>query len=99
MPNFLSKLRCGTHLHRSYLFNYQVPKYRETNNISWEKGKPTMMEGLNNCINTRCSKYGIEKFVPMEWKGKIIDKIDEKKTCSTKHIQNFIRVSLSKATY
>ena len=38
-----------------------------------------MMEGLNNCINTRCSKYGIEKFVPMEWKGKIIDKIDEKK--------------------
>lgn len=56
-----------------------------------------MMEGLNNCINTRCSKYGIEKFVPMEWKGKIIDKIDEKKKLSNKTYLKFYKSVLQQS--
>ena len=54
------------------------PEYRETNNISWEKAKSTITEGLNDCIDTWCSKHGINKSVLMEWKDRVIDSVDEK---------------------
>ena len=31
------------------------PKYRETNIISWEKAKNTIIKGLNDCNDTRCT--------------------------------------------
>ena len=51
------------------------PKYRETNNIYWEKAKSTE---ISDCIHTRCNKHGRDKSVLMQWKGKVIDKVDEK---------------------
>ena len=51
--------------------------YRETNNISWEKAKSTVIKGLNDYIDTGCSKQEIDKAALMEWKGKVIDKVDE----------------------
>ena len=35
------------------------------------------MKELNDCIDTLCSKHGMNKSVLMEWKGKVIDRIDE----------------------
>ena len=49
------------------------------------------MKELNDCIDTLCSKHGMNKSVLMEWKGKVIDRIDEniktlsKKTSSKLH--------------
>ena len=61
------------------------PKYKETNNISWEKAKSTIIKGLNDCIDTWCSKHGIDKSLLMEWKDKVINKVDGKiKTLSNK---------------
>ena len=63
----------------------KVPKYIETNHVSWRNAKSTKIEGLNDCIDTRCSKYGIDKSVLMEWKGTVTDKVDDKrKTLSNK---------------
>lgn len=31
------------------------PKYREINIISWEKAKNTIIKGLNDCNDTRCT--------------------------------------------
>ena len=72
------------------------PKLRETNNTSREKTKFTIFVGLNYCIDTWQSKYGIDKSVLMEWKGKVIDNVDEKikclsnKTSSELNIPNYI---------
>ena len=55
------------------------PKYKQTNNISWEKAKFTIIEEeFNDSIDSWYSKYGIKNSVDMEWKGKVIDKVDEK---------------------
>ena len=57
---------------------YEGPEYKETINISSEKAKFTIIEGLSGCIVTWRSKHGIDKSLLMEWKGKVIDKVDEK---------------------
>ena len=31
------------------------PKHREINIISWEKAKNTIIKGLNDCNDTRCT--------------------------------------------
>ena len=68
-------------------------KYRENNNISWQKAKSTITEGPNDCINTWCSKHGTYKSVLMEWKGKSIDRVDEKiKTMSSKTSWKFDKI-------
>ena len=38
-------------------------RYRESHNISLEKSKSTITEGLNDCIHAWSSKYGIDKAV------------------------------------
>ena len=66
--------------------------YRETNNISWAKAESTMTEGIHDCIDKLYSKHGIDKFVVMEWNGKIIQQLVEKtKTCPTKHYQSVLQ--------
>ena len=37
------------------------PKFREVNNILWEKTERTITEGLNDCTDLWCSKHGIGK--------------------------------------
>ena len=54
------------------------PIYKETNSISWEKAEFTIIEGLNDCIDTWCSKHGIDKPVLIESKEKVINKLGEK---------------------
>ena len=44
------------------------PEYRGTNNISREKVKSTIIKGLNDCIDTWCTKHGINK--QCSWNGK-----------------------------
>ena len=51
--------------------------YRETNNISWEKAKSTVIDGLSDYMDTGCSKQEIDKSALMEWKGKVMEKVDE----------------------
>ena len=41
-----------------YINATKGPKYRETKKISWEKAKAVVIERLNDCIDTWCSKYG-----------------------------------------
>ena len=53
-------------------------KFREIDNISWEKAKSITTEGLSDCSGTWCSKYAIDKLVLIEWKGKFIYKVDQK---------------------
>ena len=66
------------------------PQYRETNNISREKTKSTLTEGINDCIDTSCSKDDIDRSVLIDWKGKAINNIDEKmKTFSNKTSSKF----------
>ena len=36
------------------------------------------MEGLNDCIDTQCNKYGIDKSILTEWKYKVKSKISKK---------------------
>ena len=40
--------------------------------------KSTLILGLSNFVDTRCRKNGIAKSVFKKWKGKVIDKVDEK---------------------
>ena len=48
------------------------------------------MKELNDRIDTLCSKHGMNKSVLMEWKGKVIDRIDENiKTLSKKTSPKF----------
>ena len=54
------------------------PKCREARNMSLEKAKSTIIQGLIDSIDAWCSKYGVDKSVLMQWKGKVIDKDDEK---------------------
>ena len=66
------------------------PEYRETNDISWEKAKSTITEGLNDCTYTWCCKHDIDKSVLMEWKDRVIGNADEKiKTLSNKTSSKF----------
>ena len=39
------------------------PKYRENNNISCEEAKSSIMEVLNDGIDTWCNKHGIDKYI------------------------------------
>lgn len=70
------------------------PKYRETDRIPWGKGKLIMTEGLNDCC---CSKYGIDKLLKpllVEWKDKVIDKVNGKiRTLSKKTSAKFRKCS------
>ena len=67
------------------------PIHKETNSISWEKAKFTIIEGLNDCIDTWCSKHSIDKPVLVESKEKVIDKVGEKtKTLSYKTSSKFV---------
>ena len=66
------------------------PIHNETNSISWEKTKFTITEGLNDCIDTWCSKHSIEKPVLIESKEKVIDNVGEiTKTLSNKTSSKF----------
>ena len=59
-----------------------------------------MIRRLKNCIDTWCSKHGIDKSILAEWKDKIIDNVDAAVIlCTTKHFQNFVRVYFSKSTH
>ena len=40
--------------------------------------KSALILGLSDCVDTRCRKNGIAKSVFKKWKGKVIDKVDEK---------------------
>ena len=42
------------------------PKYRENTNISLEKNKSSIINGIDFCINTWCSKHGIDQSALME---------------------------------
>ena len=65
-------------------------KYKQTNNISWEEAKPTIIEEHNDCIDSWCRKHGIKKSVHMEWKGKVVDNADKKiKTLSNETRSKF----------
>ena len=37
------------------------------------------IEGLNECIDTWCSKHGINKSLHMEWKGNVINRLIKNK--------------------
>ena len=66
------------------------PKYRENNYILWTKAKSIIIQGLNDCIDTWCSEYDIEKSVRTEQKGEVIDKVNEKiKALSNKTSSRF----------
>ena len=51
-----------------------------------------MYFSINDGIDTWCSKYDIDKSVLMEWKGKVINKIDEK-------TKNFVQQTIFKISY
>lgn len=61
------------------------------NNISWEKAKSTVTEGINDCIDTWYSKDDIYKSVLTEWKAKVINNVDEK--IEALSIKNILKVS------
>ena len=46
------------------------PEYRENNNISREKAKSSIIEGLNNGIDVWFKKNGVDKSSLKEWKYK-----------------------------
>ena len=73
---------------------------RETNNVLWEKAKSAIIEGHNYCINTWCSKHGIDKPVRMEWKGKGkgIDEFNEKMKTSNKTSSKFHTIVLQQSS-
>ena len=65
-------------------------RYRENNNISCRIAKSTIIEGFNDCFETWGSKHGIDKSGAIEWKSKVIDKVDQKiKTLSIKTFSKF----------
>ena len=51
---------------------------RETNNTSGKRAKSTIIEGLSDCIDTRCNENGIDKSVLLQWKVNVIYKVGEK---------------------
>ena len=69
-------------------------RYRENSNILREKSTASIIESLNDCINTLCNKYGIDNSVPTEWKSKIFSKVHGKiKYGPTMHLSNIITIS------
>ena len=65
-------------------------RYRENNNISYRIAKSTIIEGFNDCLETWDSNHGIDKSGAIEWKSKVIDKVDQKiRTLSIKTFSKF----------
>ena len=52
------------------------PKYREPTNISWDKAKSSILDGLNETVEHLSNKYGINKVQFSEWKNEILASID-----------------------
>ena len=48
-------------------------KALQNNNISWNRKKARIMEGLNDCIETSCNRYDTGKYILKEWKVKLKD--------------------------
>ena len=54
------------------------PKYREVRPINLEKAKRCILEGLDNCISSRCYKNGVDKSFFLEWTNNVKVKTDER---------------------
>ena len=54
------------------------PKYREPLPFSSEKAKESIINGLDNCINSWCKKEGVPRATFMNWKDIIFSKINDR---------------------
>ena len=54
------------------------PNYREVRPINLEKSKRCILEGLHNCISSRCYKNDVDKSFFLEWANNVKVKIDER---------------------
>ena len=52
------------------------PKYREPEPVCWDKAKTSLLNGLEDTINTLSDNLGITKSAFLEWKMAILDNID-----------------------
>ena len=68
-------------------------------NVLLEKARSTIIEGHNYCIDTWCSKHGVDKSVHMEWKGKgkSSDEFNEKIKTSNKTSSKFHKIALQQS--
>ena len=56
----------------------KVPKFKEGECTDLKKSKTSIVEGIDDCINTWYTKKGISKISFMEWKTAVIKQTDKK---------------------
>ena len=50
-------------------------KAQQNNSTSWNRKKASIMEGLNDCIETSSNRYDTGKYILKEWKVKLKAKL------------------------
>ena len=52
-------------------------KFRETKSINFDRAKPCILAGLEECIQIWCNENGVKKLFP-EWNNNITTKTDDR---------------------
>ena len=70
------------------------PKFREKENICWDKARESIMVGIKNAIKKWTEGEGLPNTLFNEWRNKVLEKVDNKITL----LKNTVKPTRSKKT-